>query len=71
MIGFDKKGRPKLSYRCVDQETGEDISDQIADLQNDSSDSNKSDRRKKPSRDRDDRKSDKEDKPKKKRGFFS
>ncbi len=71
VIGFDKKGRPKLSYRCVDQETGEDISDQIADLQNESSDSDKSDRRKKPSRDRDDRKSNKEDKPKKKRGFFS
>lgn len=30
VIGFDKKGRPKLSYRCVDQATGEDISDQIA-----------------------------------------
>lgn len=27
VIGFDKKGRPKLSYRCVDQKTGEDISD--------------------------------------------
>lgn len=30
VIGFDKKGRPKLSYRCVDQKTGEDISDKIA-----------------------------------------
>jgi polyribonucleotide nucleotidyltransferase len=30
VIGFDKKGRPKLSYRCVDQATGEDISDKIA-----------------------------------------
>lgn len=30
VIGFDKKGRPKLSYRCVDQKTGEDISDRIA-----------------------------------------
>ncbi len=29
VIGFDKKGRPKLSYRCVDQITGEDISDKI------------------------------------------
>ena len=29
VIGFDKKGRPKLSYRCVDQKTGEDISDRI------------------------------------------
>ena len=26
VIGFDKKGRPKLSYRAVNQETGEDIS---------------------------------------------
>ncbi|MDA0902389.1 MAG: polyribonucleotide nucleotidyltransferase [Proteobacteria bacterium] len=31
VIGFDKKGRPKLSYRCVDQETGEDISDRFSD----------------------------------------
>jgi polyribonucleotide nucleotidyltransferase len=29
VIGFDKKGRPKLSYRCVDQVTGEDISDRL------------------------------------------
>ena len=29
VIGFDKKGRPKLSYRCVDQVSGEDISDRI------------------------------------------
>lgn len=29
VIGFDKKGRPKLSFRCVDQATGEDISDRI------------------------------------------
>jgi len=29
VIGFDKKGRPKLSYRSVDQATGEDISDRI------------------------------------------
>ncbi len=29
VIGFDKKGRPKLSYRCVDQKTGEDISDTL------------------------------------------
>jgi polyribonucleotide nucleotidyltransferase len=26
VIGFDKKHRPKLSYRSIDQETGEDIS---------------------------------------------
>jgi polyribonucleotide nucleotidyltransferase len=30
VIGFDKKGRPKLSYRCVEQKTGEDISDRIS-----------------------------------------
>lgn len=30
VIGFDKRGRPKLSYRCVDQASGEDISDKIA-----------------------------------------
>ena len=29
VIGFDKRGRPKLSFRCVDQATGEDISDRI------------------------------------------
>lgn len=34
VIGFDKKGRPKLSYRCVDQTTGEDISDRIANKPN-------------------------------------
>jgi polyribonucleotide nucleotidyltransferase len=34
VIGFDKKGRPKLSYRCVDQTTGEDISDKIANKPN-------------------------------------
>ena len=34
VIGFDKKGRPKLSFRCVDQSTGEDISDKIANKPN-------------------------------------
>jgi polyribonucleotide nucleotidyltransferase len=29
VIGFDKKGRPKLSFRCVDQVTGEDITDRL------------------------------------------
>lgn len=29
VIGFDKKGRPKLSYRCVDQITGEDITESM------------------------------------------
>ena len=35
VIGFDKKGRPKLSYRCVNQETGEDISDKIISKEDD------------------------------------
>jgi polyribonucleotide nucleotidyltransferase len=30
VIGFDKKGRPKLSFRCVDQVTGEDITERLA-----------------------------------------
>jgi polyribonucleotide nucleotidyltransferase len=30
VIGFDKKGRPKLSFRCVDQATGEDITERLA-----------------------------------------
>jgi len=34
VIGFDKKGRPKLSYRCVDQVSGEDISDKISNKPN-------------------------------------
>ena len=29
VIGFDKKGRPKLSFRCVDQATGEDITETL------------------------------------------
>ncbi len=87
VIGFDKKGRPKLSYRCVDQETGEDISDQLENVGG--GDKDKGDR--KPRRDnrdsrdggresrdggRDNRRDrddrkKEEDKPKKKRGFFS
>lgn len=73
VIGFDKKGRPKLSYRCVNQETGEDISDTIA-ANIDDKPAPKKDRK-----DGDDKSSDKpadksggdDDKPKKKRGFFS
>jgi len=30
VIGFDRKGRPKLSYRSVDQKTGEDVSHKFA-----------------------------------------
>jgi polyribonucleotide nucleotidyltransferase len=36
VIGFDKKGRPKLSYRAVNQETGEDISEKESDSDSDS-----------------------------------
>jgi polyribonucleotide nucleotidyltransferase len=31
VIGFDRKGRPKLSYRAVDQKTGEDLSHKFED----------------------------------------
>jgi polyribonucleotide nucleotidyltransferase len=34
VIGFDKKGRPKLSYRSVNQETGEDISSELSNTDN-------------------------------------
>ncbi len=60
VIGFDKKGRPKLSYRCVDQKTGEDISDTLAVRPQIDDRDDRSDRR-----DRDDR-----GEPKKRRGFF-
>lgn len=68
VIGFDKKGRPKLSYRCVDQKTGEDISatlvvrPQMDDRDDRSERGERSDRgssdRRSSSRDRDDRGSD-------------
>ncbi len=66
VIGFDKRGRPKLSYRCVDQETGEDISDKL-NLDNEEDRPPRKDRK----GGRDNKKSDDGDKPKKKRGFFS
>lgn len=87
VIGFDKKGRPKLSYRCVDQETGEDISDQIADKpaivdereggfggdrRGGRDDRRGGGRGRGRDRDRDDRRGgDRDDKPRKKKGFFS
>jgi len=65
IIGFDKKGRPKLSYRCVDQATGEDISDKIANkpVISDERESGGHDRRSRDDRrgggrDRDDRRDD-------------
>ena len=75
VIGFDKKGRPKLSYRCVNQETGEDISDSIAANIDDKPAPKKDRKDRDDNRDRDSKPSDKsggdDDKPKKKRGFFS
>ena len=56
VIGFDKKSRPKLSYRSIDQETGEDIShllDEPNESFNDESNSK-----------------DEDNKPPKKKGFF-
>jgi len=78
VIGFDKKGRPKLSFRCVDQATGEDISDRIPNRPQmvDERESGGG-RERRPSRDRDDKRSaprdreEKEEAPKKRRGFFS
>ena len=77
VIGFDKKGRPKLSYRCVDQATGEDISSTLAARPQEEE---RPDRRGSRDRDdrggrRDDRRDDKKDdrggdEPKKRRGFF-
>jgi polyribonucleotide nucleotidyltransferase len=59
VIGFDKKGRPKLSFRCVDQATGEDISDRIPNkpqMVDERESGGRDDRR--GSRDRDDRRDD-------------
>ena len=55
VIGFDKKFRPKLSYRSIDQETGEDIS-HLIESDDDLEDSKKNEVE--------------EVKPPKKRGFF-
>lgn len=62
VIGFDKKGRPKLSFRCVDQATGEDISDQLADKPQMIDERNFGGREERRDRgDRDDRRSDRGD----------
>jgi predicted RNA-binding protein with RPS1 domain len=65
VIGFDKKGRPKLSFRCVDQATGEDISDRIPNkpqMVDERESGGRDDRRggddRRGSRDRDDRRDD-------------
>jgi len=75
IIGFDKKFRPKLSYRSVDQVTGEDVSHKFPQPVRD--DFERDDRRG-GSRDRDNRRGDsrrddkfKPEEPKKRRGFFS
>tara|TARA_B110000259_G_scaffold188423_1_gene247257 strand:+ start:2154 stop:4403 length:2250 start_codon:yes stop_codon:yes gene_type:complete len=58
VIGFDKKFRPKLSYRSINQETGEDISHLIESVGEEDEEVSQS--------------SPQEDvKPPKKRGFFS
>jgi len=54
VIGFDKKFRPKLSYRLIDQETGEDISHLVENSDNGQRDDYEKE----------------EVKPPKKRGFF-
>ena len=79
VIGFDKKGRPKLSFRCVDQATGEDISDQLSSQPQlvDERDSGGRDRRDRKERSggsdrRSSNNNDDDNKgPKKRRGFFS
>ncbi len=75
VIGFDKKGRPKLSYRCVDQVSGEDISDQLAskpqlvdERESGGRGGDKKDRG--GSKDRDRRNGDDDKNRKKRRGFF-
>ncbi len=71
-MALTKKGRPKLSYRCVDQATGEDISDQLAiqpNISDERDSGNKRGRDKGDNKDRDSRDDDKN--RKKKRGFFS
>lgn len=72
VIGFDKKGRPKLSYRCVDQKTGEDISSTL-DLKPQEEREERGERRERRN-DRGAERNEKNDKgeeqPKKRRGFF-
>lgn len=83
VIGFDKKGRPKLSYRCVNQETGEDISEQMVNkpqIIDERGTPDRDDRRGRGDRnerdrgdrkDRNDRDGDNNGAPKKRKGFFS
>lgn len=86
IIGFDKKGRPKLSYRSVDQKTGEDLSHKFPQTSRDERedrddrgrgrDRDRGDRSDRGGRDdfRRERRDDNFNKPeekKKKRGFFS
>jgi len=66
VIGFDKKGRPKLSFRCVNQETGEDISDQIANKPQIVDERGYDDNRGRDKRNG----SEREEQPRKRRGFF-
>ncbi|MFT5703268.1 MAG: polyribonucleotide nucleotidyltransferase [Rickettsiales bacterium] len=69
VIGFDKKNRPKLSYRSVDQTTGEDVSHKFPAPERDSSE--REERRPRRDNRRDDTPPTKPEEPKKRRGFFS
>ena len=82
VIGFDKKGRPKLSFRSVDQKTGEDISDKIPVKNVEEKDYDRlekrgpSNRREGRGDDRNERRGERSDRgerdeTKKRRGFFS
>lgn len=66
VIGFDKKGRPKLSYRSVDQKTGEDISDKISVHENNRDERSNNERGNRRDFDRNDRGGDN----KKRKRFF-
>ena len=82
VIGFDKKGRPKLSFRSVDQKTGEDISDKIPVKNVEEKDYDRLEKRGSSNRregrgdDRNERRGERSDRgerdeTKKRRGFFS
>ena len=70
VIGFDKKGRPKLSYRSVDQISGEDVSHKFP--QQPREEFGREERRtERKDRDGSRYENNKPEEPKKRRGFFS
>ena len=77
VIGFDKKGRPKLSYRSVDQTTGEDVSHKFpAPARDEEREERRGGDDRRGGRDREPRRDNRRDdfkpeEPKKRRGFFS